>query len=167
MTVAEVVIEHRRANLFEVRADAIVNPWNRNFVPRWLLRPGGVSGELKKRTGPAPWRDLRARGVLRLGEAVITDAGHYPNAHAIIHVAGINARWRASEESVRLSTRNAVRTARAHGLGSMVMPLIGAGHGGLDPKHSLDATIAALEEERLVVGQPRLVVTIADRSGGR
>ena len=20
----------------------MINPWNRNFVPRWLLRPGGV-----------------------------------------------------------------------------------------------------------------------------
>lgn len=34
--------------------EVIVNPWNTNRVPWWLLLPNGVSGAIKRRAGAAP-----------------------------------------------------------------------------------------------------------------
>jgi len=108
--------------------DVFVNPWNRNFVPRLLLVPHGVSGALKKVTGSAPWRDLARYGLLETGEAVLTSGGKLPQD--IIHVAGLNAFWVSTEKSISLSARNAVKLAWTHKYRSIAMPLIGAGVGG-------------------------------------
>lgn len=54
-------------NLLDQPVEALVNPWNRNFVPRGLLLTGGISGQLKAVTGAGPWRDLARMGVLRVG----------------------------------------------------------------------------------------------------
>lgn len=48
---------------------ALVNPWSRYLIPRFLLWPQGVSGALKKQTGPGPWRELARHGRMSLGEA--------------------------------------------------------------------------------------------------
>jgi O-acetyl-ADP-ribose deacetylase (regulator of RNase III) len=139
-------IEERHGDLLAQRdVEALVNPWNRNFIPRWLLRPGGVSKRLRARTGPGPWKELAGHGTLQLGQAVLTDGGDLPVD--LIHVAGINTWWRASPTSVELSCRNAVDTAWTVGHASMAMPLIGAGHGRLDDAAALAAirnTLATL-----------------------
>ena len=38
-------------DLLEQSADVIVNAWNRNVIPWWLLLPQGVSGAIKRRAG--------------------------------------------------------------------------------------------------------------------
>jgi hypothetical protein len=38
-------------NLLDQNVDVIVNAWNRNIMPWWLLLPQGVSGGIKKRGG--------------------------------------------------------------------------------------------------------------------
>ncbi len=78
----------RWETLLEQDVDAIVNAWNRNLFPWWLLLPQGVSGAIKRRGGLAPFRELRRYGVLPLGGAVLTSAGRLP-FQGIIHVAGI------------------------------------------------------------------------------
>jgi len=50
----------------------------------------------------------------------------------IIHVAGINMLWRASERSIRDSVKNAMLLARENGFTSIAFPLIGAGSGGFN-----------------------------------
>lgn len=109
--------------------DAIVNAWNRNIIPWWLLIPQGVSGAIKKRAGYAPFRELGRHGPISLGGAVVTGAGRLPHK-AIIHVAGINMLWRSSEASIRGCVRSAMARAREHQFTSVAMPLIGAGTGG-------------------------------------
>ncbi len=109
--------------------DVIVNAWNRNVIPWWLLLPQGVSGVIKRRGGTAPFRELRRHGPIPPGSAVLTSAGRLP-CRAIIHVAGINLLWRASERSIRDSVRNAVRRAQDHGFRSLALPLFGAAMGG-------------------------------------
>lgn len=116
-------------DLLDQDVDAIVNAWNRNVIPWWLLLPQGVSGAIKRRAGLQPFRELARVGPMPLGSAVATGAGRLPHK-AIIHVAGINLVWRASELSVRLSVRNALRVASERGWRSVAMPLIGAGSGG-------------------------------------
>lgn len=65
-------------DLLDQKVDAIVNPWNRNFIPWWLLLPQGVSGAIKRAAGTGPFRELRRHGLLRVGEAVVTTAGRLP-----------------------------------------------------------------------------------------
>ncbi len=110
-------------------ADVIVNAWNRNLFPWWLLLPQGVSGAIKRQAGLAPFRELRQFGLLPVGAAVLTSAGRMPY-QGIIHVAGINLLWRSSEYSIRESVRNALALAAEHGFDSIAFPLIGAGSGG-------------------------------------
>lgn len=130
-TVSEV-----EGDLLEQDVEVIVNAWNRNFIPWWLLLPQGVSGAIKKRGGTEPFKEVRKFGTLALGQAVVTGAGRLPYK-AIIHVAGINAFWRASEYSVRESVKNAVAVANEKGYRSLAFPLIGAHSGGLNEKKSL------------------------------
>lgn len=116
-------------DLLDQDVEVIVNAWNRNLIPWWLLIPQGVSGAIKRRAGKAPFRELGRKGLIPLGGVVETGAGTLP-FKAIIHVAGINLLWRSSEWSVRQSVRTALTLARDRGYRSVGFPLIGAGSGG-------------------------------------
>lgn len=133
-------------DLLDQPVEAIVNAWNRNIIPWWLLIPQGVSGAIKKRGGVGPFREVGRHGPIPLGQAVATGAGRLP-FKLIIHVAGIDMLWRASEQSIRGSVSSALRVAREHGVRSLAFPLIGAGSGGFDPERVLSLMIAALEPE--------------------
>jgi O-acetyl-ADP-ribose deacetylase (regulator of RNase III) len=124
-------------DLLDQDVEVLVNAWNRNVIPWWLLLPQGVSGAIKRRGGTAPFRELARHGPIPLGGAVLTGPGRLP-VKGIIHVAGINLLWRSSERSVRGGTRNALDLAEQHGFRSMAFPLIGAGSGGGDPERVLE-----------------------------
>jgi O-acetyl-ADP-ribose deacetylase (regulator of RNase III) len=130
-----------QGDLLQQDVDALVNPWNRNFVPRLLLRPGGVSGQLKRATGPHPWHELARKGWSPLGGACITVGGMLQRD--LIHVAGLNLRWKATPESVRESVCSALDAAWEAGYASIALPLIGAGTGGL-PAADVEEEIAAV-----------------------
>lgn len=127
-------------DLLDQKTEAIVNAWNRNILPWWLLLPQGVSGAIKKRGGTKPFKEVAKHGPIPLGGAVATSAGTLP-FRSIIHVAGINLLWRASKASIQDSVRNAVRLADAMGLKSVAFPVIGGGTGSFD----------AAEAERLMM----------------
>jgi O-acetyl-ADP-ribose deacetylase (regulator of RNase III) len=131
-------------DLLDQRVDAIVNAWNRNIIPWWLLLPQGVSGAIKRRAGYQPFRELARVGPMPLGSAVVTSAGRLPY-RGIIHVAGINLMWRASERSIRDSVVHALARAREHGFRSLAFPVIGAGSGGFNEARALEVMLAALE----------------------
>jgi O-acetyl-ADP-ribose deacetylase (regulator of RNase III) len=122
-------------DLLDQEVDVIVNAWNRNIIPWWLLIPQGVSGAIKRRGGTAPFKEVRKQGAIPLGSAVLTSAGTLP-FKGIIHVAGINMLWRASERSIRDSVKNATRLAQENGFESMAFPLIGAGSGGFNEEQA-------------------------------
>lgn len=136
------MIEVVEGDLLDQPVDAIVNAWNRNLIPWWLLIPQGVSGAIKKRGGVRPFRELGWR-PMALGEARITGPGRLP-FQAIIHVAGINLLWRASAYSIRESTRNALMVAKERGLHSIAFPIIGAGSGGFDEGKALSLMMEAV-----------------------
>ena len=146
-------IEVVEGDILTQQVDAIVNAWNRNVIPWWLLLPQGVSGAIKKRAGTVPFRELQRLGPIPLGNAVSTGAGRLP-FRAIIHVAGINLLWRASERSIRDSARNAVRLAEELGLNSLALPIIGAGSGGFNCESAeriMLETLAALNSKLHVI----------------
>jgi O-acetyl-ADP-ribose deacetylase (regulator of RNase III) len=133
-------------DLLEQRVDAIVNAWNRNILPWWLLLPQGVSGAIKKRAGLQPFHELARVGPMPLGSAVVTAAGRLPY-QGIIHVAGINMFWRSSERSIRDSVVNALARAREHGFRSVAFPIIGSGSGGFDEERALAVMLSTLETQ--------------------
>jgi O-acetyl-ADP-ribose deacetylase (regulator of RNase III) len=45
-------------DLLDQHVDVIVNTWNRNIIPWWLLLPQGVSGAIKRQAGLKPFREL-------------------------------------------------------------------------------------------------------------
>lgn len=124
-------------DLLDQDVDVIVNAWNRNIIPWWLLLPQGVSGAIKRRAGYEPFRELGRKGPIPLGGAVETGSGRLP-FRAIIHVAGINMLWRSSERAIRACVRNALGIARERGYRSIAFPLIGAGTGGVSPERALE-----------------------------
>ena len=118
-----------QGDLLNQSVDVIVNSWNRNLIPWWLLLPQGVSGAIKKRGGAQPFREIARRGSMPLGSAQLTSAGKL-SFKGIIHVAGINLLWRTSEQAVRDSTRNSLDLAVHESFESIGFPIIGAGSGG-------------------------------------
>lgn len=132
-------------DLLDQPVDVIVNAWNRNVIPWWLLLPQGVSGAIKRRAGYAPFRELARHGPIPLGGAVLTGTGRLP-FKGLIHVAGISLLWLSSEKSIRLSTRNAIELAAQHGFGSIAFPLIGAGTGGKKQENVLNWMLDELNQ---------------------
>ena len=116
-------------DLLDQHVEAIVNAWNRNIIPWWLLLPQGVSGAIKRRAGHRPFVEVGRAGAIPLGSAVLTSAGRLPH-RAIIHVAGIDMLWRASTRSIQDSVRSAMALVETHRIGSVAFPVIGAGSGG-------------------------------------
>ncbi len=133
-----------QGDLLDQDVDVIVNAWNRNIIPWWLLLPQGVSGAIKKRGGSGPFKDLAKHGPMPLGSAVLTSAGKLP-FKGIIHVAGINMLWRASKQSIRDSVRNAITVAEEHAFQSIAFPLIGAGSGSFDQEKSKQIMLDELQ----------------------
>ena len=148
-----------KGDLLDQPVDVIVNAWNRNVIPWWLLLPQGVSGAIKRRGGTGPFKELRKHGPIPLGGAVLTSAGRLP-FRAIIHVAGIDLLWRASERSIRDSVRNAIRLAEDHGFRSIAFPLIGAGSGGFATER---ARAVMLDELRKADGSLHVILVLFNR----
>jgi len=149
-------VEVVHGDLLDQNVDAIVNAWNRNIIPWWLLLPQGVSGAIKRRAGYAPFWELGRKGPIPLGGAVLTSAGRLPH-QAIIHVAGISLWWRSSEKSIRASVRSVIALAKEQGFHTIAFPLIGAGTGGGKPEQVLammQDELAKLEFE----GEVRIVL---------
>ncbi|MBW8851467.1 MAG: macro domain-containing protein [Xanthomonadales bacterium] len=116
-------------DLLDQPVEVIVNAWNRNVIPWWLLLPQGVSGAIKRRGGLRPFIEIGRTGPLPLGQARLTSAGRLP-FKAIVHVAGIDLLWRASEQSIRDSVRSTMDIVAAERFASVAFPVIGAGSGG-------------------------------------
>nr|WP_044201214.1 macro domain-containing protein [Oscillochloris trichoides] len=115
-------------NLLEQKTEAIVNPWNRNIIPWWLLVPHGVSGAIKRQGGIQPFCELSKKGAIQLGAATYTSAGRLPY-RAIIHVASVDIRWKSSTIIIQNAVKNAVNLAGQINIESLAFPLLGTGSG--------------------------------------
>ena len=143
-------------DLLDQPVEIIVNAWNRNFIPWWLLLPQGVSGAIKRRGGYAPFRELGKCGILEAGEARLTSAGKL-RFRGIIHVAALNLLWRSSPEILKASVTNALALASEHAYSSIALPLIGAGTGGV-PAEVAKAVILEAAEQASYSGSVVIVV---------
>lgn len=127
---------------FSNNVDIIVNAWNRNFIPHRLLFAYGVSKAIKQKAGYKPFDEVQEKGLLELGEGVLTSPGNL-NCKGIIHVAGINIFWQSSEKAIRLSAKNIIKIMIEENFNSIAIPLIGCGTN----KFSEEKCICILKEE--------------------
>ena len=134
-------------DITEVDTEVIVNAWNRNIIPWFLLITMGVSGAIKRKSGFGPFNQLLKRGPMPLGTAQLTDAGKLPYK-GIIHVAGINMLWQACERSIRDSVRSAIAICNEQGFQSVAFPVIGAGSGSFNHQQALDILTDQLAKEQ-------------------
>ncbi len=130
-----------QGDLLDQKVDVIVNAWNRNVFPWWLLIPQGVSKAIRKRAGKGPFRELSRMGLIPLGGAVLTTPGKLPY-RGIIHVAGINLLWFATEQSIRRSVRSAMTLVDTHHFSSVAFPIIGSGSGNRSRAKALEFMLA-------------------------
>lgn len=131
-------------DLLDQRVDVVVNAWNRNIIPWWLLLPQGVSGAIKKRGGIRPFIEISRYGPIPLGGGVLTSAGRLP-FKGIVHVAGINMLWRASRQSIQDSVASAIAIVNRHRFESVAFPVIGAGSGGFKEPQAIELMLEAFQ----------------------
>jgi len=131
-------------DLLDQPVEVIVNAWNRNVIPWWLLLPQGVSGAIKRRGGTEPFKELAKHGAMPLGSAVLTSAGRLP-FKGIIHVAGINLLWRATEKSIRDCVKNAMQIVEEKHFVSVAFPLIGSGSGSFNQAKAKEIILDELQ----------------------
>jgi O-acetyl-ADP-ribose deacetylase len=129
-------------DLLDQNVEVIVNAWNRNVIPWWLLLPQGVSGAIKRRGGTLPFKELARLGPIPLGHARLTSAGKL-TYHAIIHVAGINLLWRSSKAAIQDCVKNAMALVDQYQFRSVAFPIIGSGSGG----YRLEEALAIMKEQ--------------------
>lgn len=139
------MVELIQGDIFEYESECMVNAWNRNFIPWFLLLSHGISGQLKKKAGYKPFNELLNKGILKSGDAVITDGGRLNKR--IIHVAGLTWYWTTNLNIVETCTRNALILAKKEGIKSISFPLIGTGVGGLK-KNDVIGIMSAVAKER-------------------
>ncbi len=133
-----------QGDLLDQPTEVIVNAWNRNIIPWWLLVPQGVSRAIKQRAGFQPFVELGRHGPMPLGSAVLTNAGRLPYK-AIIHVAGISMWWVSSQRSIQRSVVSAMELVNQHGFASVAFPVIGGGTGGTQADRALTWMLQSLE----------------------
>jgi O-acetyl-ADP-ribose deacetylase (regulator of RNase III) len=134
-----------KGDLLDQPVEVIVNAWNRNIIPWWLLLPQGVSGAIKRRGGFQPFRELGKMGAIPLGSAVLTNPGKL-NFRAIIHVAGINMWWRSSEFSIQQSVVSAMNIVKQNNFKSVAFPIIGSGSGSFNEEKALAIMLDAIDQ---------------------
>lgn len=109
-------------------ADALVNAAGTS------LRMGsGVAGALRRAANGPINEAAMAEGPIDLGDVAVTDA-YDLDAEYVIHAAAMPhyGDGRATEESIREATRNALEKADDLGCESIVVPVLGTGAAGFD-----------------------------------
>lgn len=133
-------------DLFDQPVECIVNSWNRNIIPTWLLVPHGVSGAMKMRAGKATFKELRSKGPLKLGGAVATAPGNLQQFRCIIHVASIDLFAKSSENAIQDSVRNAMKLADEMSIKTIAFPMLGSGSGRFPPERAESLMIETFAE---------------------
>ncbi len=117
-----------QGDIAEQSADALVNAAGTS------LRMGsGVAGALRRAAGNELNEEAVSKGPIDLGSVAVTDA-YALNAEYVIHAAAMPhyGDGRATAESIRNATENALVAADEIGCRSLVIPALGCGVAGFD-----------------------------------
>jgi O-acetyl-ADP-ribose deacetylase (regulator of RNase III) len=115
-----------QGDIAQQEADALVNAANTG-----LEMGSGVAGALRERGGEELNEAAVGQGPIELGEVAVTDA-YGLDAQFVIHAAAMPAGGKATADSIRAATRNALHAADKHACSSIVLPALGCGVAGFD-----------------------------------
>ncbi|MFC6786231.1 macro domain-containing protein [Halobaculum halobium] len=115
-----------RGDIAGQSADALVNAAGTS-----LKMGSGVAGALRRAAGVGLNEEAMSMGPVELGAVAVTDA-YDLDAEYVIHAAAMPhyGDGRATEESIRDATRNALAAADERGCESLVIPALGCGVAG-------------------------------------
>lgn len=125
--------------------DAIVNPWNRNWFPWWMVWMHQDSAAILAGSGEEPFRELSRCRRLKTGDAVSTSAGKLSQKR-IIHVASGGWLTGPVEPAIGMCIRAALEIARAEQLQSLAFPVLGSGVSGLPRQEALDVMFREFQD---------------------
>ncbi len=125
-TVAGVTVQAVQGDITDLQVDAVTNAANDHL---WM--GSGVAGAIKARGGRVIEREAMARGPVPVGSAVVTTAGDLPARH-VIHAAVMGQDLSTDLGTVAVATASVLELAEELSLGSLAIPLLGTGVGGLD-----------------------------------
>lgn len=131
--------------------DAIVNAANTD-----LALGAGVAGAIRRRGGDEIDREGRAKGPIKLGEAVATGAGRLPNRY-VIHAAAMGYRVEdaqvpkrpgslSSAAIIADATRNSLLRAMELNLASVAFPALATGVAAFPVDECAEAMFTAVKE---------------------
>ncbi len=131
-------IEILHLDVFEVQAEALVNPANRQ--PSFLFG-SHVNERIRKKCGKEVIEERKRKGPIKLGEAVFTRGGNLPFKY-IIHAAVLDMfdmnplfllrlKQRTDSSTLKNATRNSMLIAKELRIKSVVFTPMGAGIGGM------------------------------------
>lgn len=117
-----------QGNIANQEADALVNAAGTS-----LQMGSGVAGALRRGANGPINEEAVSKGPVDLGDVAVTDA-YDLNAEYVIHAAAMPhyGDGRATSESIRDATRNALEKADELGCESLVIPILGTGAAGFD-----------------------------------
>jgi O-acetyl-ADP-ribose deacetylase len=149
----------RQGDLTEADCEAVVNAANTD-----LILGAGVAGAIRTKGGPQIQAECDRHGPIPLGEAAVTSGGKL-KARYVIHAAGMHLGERATEESLRNTTRNSLKRAAEKSIKSVAFPAIGTGIAGFPMKRCAEVMLeeirAHLQRERL---PERVEMVLFDRA---
>uniref|UniRef100_A0A4W3JVW2 Poly [ADP-ribose] polymerase 14-like n=1 Tax=Callorhinchus milii TaxID=7868 RepID=A0A4W3JVW2_CALMI len=136
-----------RGDLCGHHVDVIVNAANEN-----LQHIGGLAGAVLKAAGPMLQTTcdyiIKTQGILKPGDAVITDAGNLP-CSSVIHTVG--PRWgsnnkETSVKSLKRAVKESLRLAEMYNLRSIAIPAISSGIFGFPLKLCAEIIVQSIKE---------------------
>ena len=122
-------------DITDQEVDAIVNAANSD-----LLLGSGVAGAIRAKGGDTIQAECDAHGPIEVGGAAATGAGDLA-ARFVIHAAGMPVGGQATELSLRQSLEHSLALAEERGCGTIAVPAIGAGVGGLSMQRCAEISI--------------------------
>lgn len=143
-----------QGSILEVDAQVIVNAANSRGI-----MGGGVAGVIRRAAGPEVENEARRQAPIPVGQAVLTSGGR-TRFRGIIHAPTMpEPAMRIDAENVALATRAALTLAEAQGFGTIAIPGMGTGVGGVAPQ---DAAVLMVKEIRAFKAKTLRSVLLVD-----
>jgi O-acetyl-ADP-ribose deacetylase (regulator of RNase III) len=133
-----------------------------------LSAGGGVALTLAEKAGSRTLlNDLGKVAPIRHGTAAVTSAGNLP-VHYVFHAAAleidVDGEYHVDAPKVEAAMADVLMQADALGVSRLLVPLLGAGVGGLSPAESLLAIMSAAVAQPAARVARTLTVVIFDES---
>lgn len=133
-------IEVLEGDITGLEIQAIVNPANSK-----LIMGGGLAGIIKKEGGQEIQDEARGKAPVKVGEAIITNAGKLPSEYVIHAPTMEKPSQKISIENVRQAIQGILNCAEKNGIEEIAIPGLGTGVGGVSYEGAASAMVEELK----------------------